>query len=62
MQTVVQKNNDNIDDWYLRYLFLPNSAYVMKISDISYHSVSKLPPGHQNVDSFNKTDENPEHF
>ena len=47
VHTAAQKTNDNIDDWYLRYLFLPNSAYVMKISNVSYHSVSKLPPGHR---------------
>jgi len=37
-----QSEKGNRDDWHLRFQYLPNSGYAMKISPTSFHSVSKL--------------------
>ena len=45
VHNATQKSAGDVDDWEMRYLFLPNSAYAMRISHESYHSVSELPEG-----------------
>ena len=45
VHTEKQFKAGNTDNFFSRYLFLPNSAYAMKISRTSYHSVSTLPQG-----------------
>jgi len=42
VHSLSQSEKGNRDEWHLRFQYLPNSGYVMKISPTSFHSVSKL--------------------